>query len=121
MNARDGRPVPFPRADGSATADTSNSHDTPYADRAPTSQSWDDVVDIMSSLQAPKKITIVGSDMKRYPFLCKPKDDLRKDARMMDLFTAVNWLSRSSLRRDVLYRTLLSRLLFRTIGESAPP
>ena len=36
---------------------------------------------IMASLQRPKKITFVGSDGKEYPFLAKPKDDLRKDYR----------------------------------------
>lgn len=39
---------------------------------------------IMSSLQKPRKITIRGSDAQLYSFLCKPKDDLRKDARLME-------------------------------------
>ncbi len=36
---------------------------------------------VMSSLQRPKKVVFVGSDGKAYPFLAKPKDDLRKDYR----------------------------------------
>lgn len=44
----------------------------------------------VGSLQRPKKVTIHGSDGHLYPFLCKPKDDLRKDARIMELMTAVN-------------------------------
>ena len=38
---------------------------------------------------------------RQYPFLCKPKDDLRKDARMMELMTAVNRMlfKSSSCRR----------------------
>ncbi len=36
---------------------------------------------VMQSLQKPKKITLTGSDGKDYPFLAKPKDDLRKDYR----------------------------------------
>lgn len=44
----------------------------------------------MGSLQRPKKVTVLGSDGVRYSFLCKPKDDLRKDARMMELMTAAN-------------------------------
>eukprot|EP00955_Chlamydomonas_euryale_P028949 305306-Chlamydomonas_euryale.AAC.1 len=35
----------------------------------------------MPSLQKPKKITFRGSDGELYPFLAKPKDDLRKDYR----------------------------------------
>lgn len=38
----------------------------------------------MSSLQKPRKITVRGSDGQSYGFLCKPKDDLRKDARLME-------------------------------------
>lgn len=38
----------------------------------------------MKSLVRPKKITILGSDGKKYPLMCKAKDELRKDARLMD-------------------------------------
>lgn len=44
----------------------------------------------MSSLVRPKRVTIKGSDGNLYSFLCKPKDDLRKDARLMDLFSMIN-------------------------------
>lgn len=47
-------------------------------------------MDVMSSLAQPKKITIQGSDGQIYAFLGKPKDDLRKDARLMDLFSILN-------------------------------
>lgn len=46
----------------------------------------------MSSLQKPRKIGIVGSDGRVYPFLCKPKDDLRKDARLMEFNSMINKL-----------------------------
>jgi phosphatidylinositol kinase/protein kinase (PI-3 family) len=46
----------------------------------------------MKSLQAPCKITIEGSDGKDYFFLCKPKDDLRKDARMMEMNNVISYL-----------------------------
>lgn len=52
----------------------------------------EDRIDIMSSLVKPKKITFRGSDGKSYPFLCKPHDDLRKDARLMDLNSIINKL-----------------------------
>lgn len=36
---------------------------------------------VMRSLVAPKKVTFLGSDGRRQAFLCKPKDDLRRDCR----------------------------------------
>lgn len=41
----------------------------------------EDEVELMHSLQRPKKISFRGSDGKVYVFLCKPQDDLRKDFR----------------------------------------
>lgn len=41
----------------------------------------EDTVEVMISLQKPKKIALRGSDGKLYTFLCKPQDDLRKDFR----------------------------------------
>lgn len=38
----------------------------------------------MNSLQKPRKISVWGSDGQIYAFLCKPTDDLRKDARLME-------------------------------------
>ena len=37
-----------------------------------------DAMLVMASLQKPKKIVFRGSDGNEYPFLAKPKDDLRK-------------------------------------------
>jgi serine/threonine-protein kinase ATR len=53
-------------------------------------------VDIMPSLQRPKKLVFQGSDGKKYPFLCKPHDDLRKDARLMDFNAMINKLLKSA-------------------------
>lgn len=50
----------------------------------------------MRSLAKPRKITIYGSDGRVYMFLGKPKDDLRKDARLMDFNTIINKLLRSN-------------------------
>jgi serine/threonine-protein kinase ATR len=55
-----------------------------------------DEIEIMPSLQKPRKITVVGSDDRPYSFLCKPKDDLRKDARLMEFNSMINKL----LQRD---------------------
>ena len=44
----------------------------------------------MKSLAKPRKVTIHGSDGQKYAFLGKPKDDLRKDARLMDFNSIIN-------------------------------
>lgn len=55
-----------------------------------------DRIEVMPSLQKPKKLVFIGSDGKRYPFLCKPHDDLRKDARLMDFNSMINKLLKSA-------------------------
>ena len=55
-----------------------------------------DKVEVMPSLQKPKKIVFKGSDGKTYPMLCKPHDDLRKDARLMDFNSMINKLLKSA-------------------------
>jgi serine/threonine-protein kinase ATR len=50
---------------------------------------------VMSSLQRPKKVTMLGNDGNRYPFLIK-SGDLQSDAQVMDIFSMVN----SLLSRD---------------------
>ncbi|KAJ2120198.1 hypothetical protein IW147_005269 [Coemansia sp. RSA 720] len=64
----------------------------PFSSDLPTIAGFDDAIDVMHSLQRPKKITVVGSDGHRYSFLCKPKDDLRKDARLMEFNAMINQL-----------------------------
>lgn len=51
---------------------------------------FEEEIEILVSLQKPRKITIRGSDGHRYIFLCKPKDDLRKDSRMMEFNHMIN-------------------------------
>ncbi|KAL8809103.1 MAG: hypothetical protein Q9200_003724 [Gallowayella weberi] len=51
-----------------------------------------DSVLVLNSLQKPRKITIRGSDGHIYALLCKPKDDLRKDQRLMEFNTMINRL-----------------------------
>ncbi|KAD2392970.1 hypothetical protein E3N88_39947 [Mikania micrantha] len=54
------------------------------------------------------EIILLGSDGVKRPFLCKPKDDLRKDARMMEFNTMINRLlskSPESRRRKLYVRT----------------
>lgn len=45
-------------------------------------------ITILQSLQKPRKVTLVGSDGRDYTVMMKPKDDLRKDFRLME-FNAV--------------------------------
>ena len=55
----------------------------------------DDVL-VLSSLQRPRRISIRGSDGHVYALLCKPKDDLRKDQRLMEFNAMIN----RSLKKD---------------------
>ncbi|OCF42201.1 serine/threonine-protein kinase ATR [Kwoniella heveanensis CBS 569] len=89
------------------TADTVLSHN-PFPTKPIEIAGFDDRVDVMPSLQKPKKLVFIGSDGKKYPFLCKPHDDLRKDARLMDLNSMINKLLKSateSRRRQLYIRT----------------
>ncbi|XP_034947758.1 serine/threonine-protein kinase ATR-like [Chelonus insularis] len=45
---------------------------------------------ILTSMQRPKRITFIGSDGNQYPFMCKSKDDLRIDFRLMEFNEIVN-------------------------------
>lgn len=56
-----------------------------------------DDAQVLSSLQKPRKIGIRGSDGKIYNILCKPKDDLRKDQRLMEFSNMINRF----LKKDV--------------------
>ena len=68
----------------------------------------------MRSLAKPRKITIKGSNGQTYMFLGKPKDDLRKDARLMDFNAIINKLLKGnsdSRRRQLRKFTYLTLLL----------
>lgn len=62
-------------------------------------------VEILASLQKPKKISLKGSDGRSYTMMCKPKDDLRKDCRLMEFNCLINKVS------DILIRITYSDLL----------
>ena len=68
----------------------------PFAHDKITIQSFADDVLVLSSLQRPKKIVVRGSDGKQYGLLCKPRDDLRKDQRLMEFNGIIN----RALKRD---------------------
>ncbi|OSX59349.1 hypothetical protein POSPLADRAFT_1048687 [Postia placenta MAD-698-R-SB12] len=80
----------------------------PFPVDAPTFAKIFDEVEIMRSLAKPRKVTIQGSDGQIYMFLGKPKDDLRKDARLMEFNAIINKLLKSnseSRRRQLHIRT----------------
>lgn len=64
----------------------------PFSSSLPIIQGFAEKVLVMASAQKPRRIGIIGTDGKWYHFLCKPKDDLRKDARMMEFNTMINRL-----------------------------
>uniref|UniRef100_A0A665WVB9 Serine/threonine-protein kinase ATR n=1 Tax=Echeneis naucrates TaxID=173247 RepID=A0A665WVB9_ECHNA len=70
--------------------------------------SFEDSVEILASLQKPKKISLKGSDGRSYTMMCKPKDDLRKDCRLMEFNCLINKCLRKdaeSRRRELHIRT----------------
>ena len=71
----------------------------------------EDSVVVMRSLVQPKKVTFRGSDGKTYSFLCKPKDDLRRDCRLLDFNNLLNKLfmkDPESRKRNLHIRTYVS-------------
>ncbi|KAJ7098650.1 hypothetical protein B0H15DRAFT_771712 [Mycena belliarum] len=80
----------------------------PFPTNAPTFAEFYDEIEVMRSLAKPRKITIRGSNGQVYMFLGKPKDDLRKDARLMDFNAIINKLLKAnseSRRRQLHIRT----------------
>lgn len=57
---------------------------------------FDNRVDVLSSMQQPRHLYLRGSNGQTYSILCKPNDDLRKDAKLMEFTTMVDHL----LRKD---------------------
>ncbi|KAK5016229.1 serine/threonine-protein kinase M1, partial [Cryomyces antarcticus] len=78
-------------------------------DRVTISSFSDDVL-VLASLQRPRKLTVRGSDGKNYGLLCKPKDDLRKDQRLMEFNAMIN----RALKRDA--ESSKRRLYIKTYG-----
>ncbi|KAG8865167.1 serine/threonine-protein kinase M1 [Tulasnella sp. 330] len=84
-----------------------NTHQ-PFPLSLPTFHKFVDEIEIMRSLQKPRKVGVVASDGVTYNWLCKPKDDLRKDARLMDFNSIINKLLKTnseSRRRQLHIRT----------------
>ncbi|CAH9125835.1 unnamed protein product [Cuscuta epithymum] len=61
-----------------------------------TISSFSEQVTILSTKTKPKKLWILGSDGEKYTYLLKGREDLRLDARIMQLLQAINGLLNSS-------------------------
>ncbi|KAI4342363.1 hypothetical protein MLD38_027001 [Melastoma candidum] len=72
----------LPEADGALAAVPS----------IPTVASFSQEVVILPTKTKPKRISILGSDGQKYTFLLKGREDLRLDARIMQLLQAINGL-----------------------------
>lgn len=81
-----------------------------FAQDKVTITAFSDDVLVLSSLQRPRKLTVRGSDGKLYGLLCKPKDDLRKDQRLMEFNTMIN----RALKKDA--EASKRRLYIKTYG-----
>ena len=80
----------------------------PFPDAVVTIHSFEDTIEVLTSLQRPKKIVIRGSDGQLYPFLCKSQDDLRVDSRCLDfchLFNKCLKKNSETRRRQLNIRT----------------
>lgn len=42
-------------------------------------------MEVFRSISLPKKLTFIGSDGRNYDVICKPDDQLCKDARVIDV------------------------------------
>ncbi|KAK8173648.1 hypothetical protein IWX90DRAFT_148777 [Phyllosticta citrichinensis] len=82
---------------GSSYPDVQYKHHKAFQDIVPTISSFLDDVSVLPSLQRPRKLVVRGSDGRNYGLLIKPKDDLRKDQRLMEFNTMIN----RALLRDV--------------------
>ncbi|KAL1324074.1 hypothetical protein AAHE18_13G061900 [Arachis hypogaea] len=63
---------------------------------AVTIASFHEQVTILSTKTKPKKLGILGSDGQKYTYLLKGREDLRLDARIMQLLQAINGFLHSS-------------------------
>ena len=75
----------------------------------------EDYITVMRSAVMPKKISFRGSNGKKYSFLCKPKDDLRRDCRLLDFNNLLNKLflkDPESRKRNLHLRTYVSCIFY---------
>ena len=76
-------------------SDTIKSHRAFSKETITISAFLDDAL-VLNSLIRPRKVSIRGSDGRVYGILCKPKDDLRKDQRLLEFNSMISRI----LKRD---------------------
>lgn len=57
-------------------------------------------VTIVDSMQKPRRIYVIGTDLKMYSILCKPNDDLRKDGKLMEFATVMDRLLQNDFESE---------------------
>ena len=88
--------VPMPGLEKQIMASESDRGLTATLQGIVTIASFSEQVAILSTKTKPKKIVILGSDGQKYTYLLKGREDLRLDARIMQLLQAFNGFLRSS-------------------------
>ncbi|CAK7329774.1 unnamed protein product [Dovyalis caffra] len=96
--------VPMPGLEKQITISESDRSFTTSLHGIVTIASFCEQVTILSTKTKPKKLAILGSDGQKYTYLLKGREDLRLDARIMQLLQAINGFLRSSsaARRHLL-------------------
>ena len=79
-----------------AGPDTNNKTHRAFPTETVTISAFLDEALVLNSLARPRKISIRGSDGRVYGILCKPKDDLRKDQRLLEFNSMISRI----LKRD---------------------
>ncbi|KAI3895751.1 hypothetical protein MKW98_025542 [Papaver atlanticum] len=87
--------VPMPGLEKQNTPESSE-NSTVNHQRTVTIASFAEQITILSTKTKPKKIAILGSDGQKYTYLLKGREDLRLDARIMQLLQAINGFLHSS-------------------------
>ncbi|OMO92217.1 hypothetical protein COLO4_17776 [Corchorus olitorius] len=88
--------VPMPGLEKQVTTSQSDKGLTSTLQGIVTIASFSEQITILSTKTKPKKLVILGSDGKTYPYLLKGREDLRLDARIMQLLQAINSFLNSS-------------------------
>ncbi|KAE8698811.1 hypothetical protein F3Y22_tig00110597pilonHSYRG00890 [Hibiscus syriacus] len=88
--------VPMPGLEKQITAFETDRALTSNLNGIVTIASFSEHITILSTKTKPKKLVILGSDGKTYTYLLKGHEDLRLDARIMQLLQAINSFLHSS-------------------------
>ncbi|KAL3814182.1 hypothetical protein ACJIZ3_015450 [Penstemon smallii] len=88
--------APMPGLEKQITISESESNSDSLHQEIVTIASFSEQLAILPTKTKPKKLVIVGSDGLKYTYLLKGREDLRLDARIMQLLQAVNGFLQSS-------------------------